>query len=66
MYWTHFKDLASHNCLAVTVVAQWFLTQEVAGSNNLFKIKYCLSLNSVKTFRENLNRHLLDMDEFSR
>ena len=30
--------------LAGTVVASWFLTQEVAGSN---------SLNSMKTFRKN-------------
>ena len=28
-----FKDLVSHMCLAGAVVASWFLTQEVVGSN---------------------------------
>ena len=33
-----FKDLVSNMCLDGVVVASWSLTQEVAGSNNLFKI----------------------------
>ena len=32
---SQFKDLASHMCLAGMVVASWFLTTEVAGSNPL-------------------------------
>ena len=51
-----FKILSCYLCLAVTVVASWSLTQEVAGSNTLFKMIILLSLNSLnlaKTFREN-------------
>ena len=36
MNWAQFKDLVSHMCLAGTVVACWFVTQEVAGTNTLF------------------------------
>ena len=35
-----FKDPVSHMCLAGTVVACWFFTQEVAGSNTHFLQKY--------------------------
>ena len=53
-----FKDLVSHMCLAGAVVASWFLTQEVVGSNPFTIMTIFLSLNSlnlVKTFRENSN-----------
>ena len=43
-------------CHAEAVVAFWFLTQEVAGSNPftvMTNILSLISLNSVKTFREN-------------
>ena len=33
MNWTQLKDPVSHMCLAGTVVACWYLTQEVAGSS---------------------------------
>ena len=33
MNWAQFKDSVSHMCLADTVVASMFLTQEVAGLN---------------------------------
>ena len=48
-------DYLCYMCLAGIEVASWSLTEEVTGSNNLFK-KYFLSLNSstsVKTFGEN-------------
>ena len=35
MNWSQFKDPVSHMCLAGTVVACWFLTQETTGSNLL-------------------------------
>ena len=33
MYQIQFKESVSHMCLAGTVVASWYLTQEVASSN---------------------------------
>ena len=33
MNWAQFKDPVSHMCLAGSVVASWYLTQQVAGSN---------------------------------
>ena len=33
MNWAQFKDPVSHRFLAGTVVASWFVTQEVAGSS---------------------------------
>ena len=33
MNWSRFKDPVSHMCLAGTVVASWFSTQETAGLN---------------------------------
>ena len=39
--------------LAGTVEASWSLTQEVAGSSPFTVMMNILSLNSVKTFREN-------------
>ena len=39
-------------CLTGPVVKAWSVTQDVAGSNP-FNEKYLLSLNSVKTFRNN-------------
>ena len=35
MNWSQFKDPVSHMCFAGTVVAFWFLAQELAGSNPL-------------------------------
>ena len=37
---TEFEDPVSHMCLAGTVVACWFFTQEVGGSNTHFLKKY--------------------------
>ena len=48
MNWNQFKDSVSDRCFAGTVVASWFLTREVAGSNPFTVMN---SLNSVKTFR---------------
>ena len=53
-----FKDLACYLCLAGAVVASQSLTQEIAGSNNLFSNKIFLSVNlanSLKTCRKNSN-----------
>ena len=36
MNWAQFKDPFWHKCLAGAVVACWFVTQEVAGSNTYF------------------------------
>ena len=53
-----FKYLVSHMCLAGTVVALWFLTQEMAGLNpfavmrNIFVIEF-------SEFRENYKTQLL-------
>ena len=52
-----FKYHISYKCLAGTVVASWFLKQEVAGFSP-FNYKYFLSLNllnSVKTFWKSSN-----------
>ena len=54
MHRDQFKDLVGHKCVAGTVVTFHSFTQEVPGSNNLFKYNI-LSLNSVTTFRENSN-----------
>ena len=47
-------DPVSHICLAGSVVASWSLTQEVAGSNNLFKynifVTECLHIFSEHSF----------------
>ena len=56
MNWARFKDPICFLCLAGTVVASWPLKQQMAGSNNLFKIQYFFSLNlanSVKTYKKN-------------
>ena len=58
MNWSQFKDPVSHMCLAGTVVVPWSLTQELAGSNPFTVRTIILSLNSVKTFRENSIDHL--------
>ena len=39
MNWVQFKDPVSHMCSAGAVVACWFVTQEVAGSNTHFFAK---------------------------
>ena len=55
-----FKDSVSHMCLSGTVVASWFLTQEVAGSSlfivmtNIFVTKFN---EFSKTFKKNSNEH---------
>ena len=54
--WAQFKDPPCYPYFVGTAVASWSLTQEVAGSNSLFKNIIFLSLNSlnsVKTFGEN-------------
>ena len=38
MNWAQFKDPLCYLCLADAVVVYWSLTQEMAGSNNLFKM----------------------------
>ena len=48
-----FKDPVFHICLAGTAVASWSLTQEVAGLSPFTLMTNILSVNSVKTFREN-------------
>ena len=53
MDWAQFKD-SVFLFLAGAVVASWFLTQEVAGSNPLTTNILATELaNSVKTLREN-------------
>ena len=37
MNWVQFRDPLCYLCLAGAVVASWSLTQEVAGSSNLFQ-----------------------------
>ena len=53
MNWAQFKDPVSHICLAGAVVAAWSLIQEVAGSNNPFKI-YNIIVTKVNEFSENI------------
>ena len=43
MNWAQFKDHVSHMCLAGAMVACWFVTQEIAGSNIYFLQKYLSS-----------------------
>ena len=61
IHWTmnsvQYKDLLGYLWLCGTVVESLSLTQEIVGSNTAIFLKlYFLSLNSVKTFRENSNR----------
>ena len=39
--WAQFQDPVSHMCLAGTVVASWFVTQEVAGSSHFNNKYFC-------------------------
>ena len=48
-----FKDPVSHMFLAGTVVASWFLTQELAGSNPLTVMTYIV-VTEFAEFRENI------------
>ena len=63
MNWDQFKDPVSHLCFPGTMVASWFLMQEMAGSSpftgmaNIFVTDLNL-LNSEKTFRENSNKRI--------
>ena len=59
MNWAQFKDLVSHVCLAGTVIASWFLTQEVTGSS-LFNDKYFLSLNLANSLKKNSSVSILN------
>ena len=43
MNWAELKDPVSHICLAGTVVACWFVPQEVAGLNTHFLQNYFTS-----------------------
>ena len=57
MSWVHFTDPISHMRPAGAMVASWYLTQQVAGLNPFIAMIHILSLksvNSLKTFRENL------------
>ena len=40
MNWAQFRDPVFHMCLVGAVVACWFVTQDVAGSNMDFLQKY--------------------------
>ena len=53
MNWSQFKDPLSHMCLAGAVVAPWFLTQEVAGSNPFTVMTNIIVTEFSETFREN-------------
>ena len=56
MNWAQFKDHPCYVCLAGTVVASRFPTQEMAVSSPFNEYNIFLSLNSAnsrKTFREN-------------
>ena len=54
MYWNQFKDSVSHTCLAGgALVAFWFLTQEVAGSNP-FTVMTNVCVNEFAEFSENI------------
>ena len=55
MKWNQLKVLVSHLCLIAAVVEYWHLTQGVTGSSPSPIMKIFLSLNSVKTFKENSN-----------
>ena len=61
MNWAQFRDPLCYLCLPCTVVASWFLIQEVAGLNNLFK--YNTFVTEFSKFSENISssaceRHL--------
>ena len=58
-----FKDPVSHMCLPGVVVASWFLTQEVVGSNSLFYGTYLA--NSVDSVLQNSFRKNSIMSFFS-
>ena len=53
MNWNQFKDSVSDRCLAGSVVASWFLTQEVAGSNP-FTVMTNIFVNELGEFSENI------------
>ena len=53
MNWNRFKDSVSDRCLAGSVVASWFLTQEVAGSNP-FTVMTNIFVNELAEFSENI------------
>ena len=55
MNWSQFKDSASHMCLAGTVVAPWFLTQE----GQVFNDKYFLSLNSLNLVKKFMGNSIM-------
>ena len=51
MNWSRYKDPVSHMCLAGTVVASWFSTQETAGLNPFTIMSYfCDWIHSLRLF----------------
>ena len=60
MNWVQFKDPVSHVCPAGAVVACWFVTQEVAGSNTHFLQKCFFKFyRFCRFYRINLGKTLL-------
>ena len=57
MNWVQLKDPVSHVCLASTVVASWFLTQEMAGSNP-FIVMTNVFVTGFSEFSENIYEKL--------
>ena len=55
MKWVQFKDRVSHMCLACTVVASWFLTQEVVGSST-FTLMKTIFVTKFSEFSESIQR----------
>ena len=53
MIWNQFKDSVSHMCLTGTVVASWFVTQEVASSNP-FTVMTNIFVTEFSEFSENI------------
>ena len=53
MNWDQIKDPVSHMCLAVTVVASWSITQEVAGSSP-FTVMRIIFASEFAEFSENI------------
>ena len=55
MNWAQFKHRLYYLCPAGTVVASWSLTQEGAGSNNLFKTRQLIAMEN-QTANCNVNQ----------
>ena len=67
MNWAQFKHRLYYLCPAGTVVASWSLTQEVAGSNNLFKTRQLIAMeNQTANCNGKPDNQLLDIRGFVR